>query len=130
MPEHSNLIGHAWHHWSEGKAMELIDPFIRDTCSADDVLLCIQVGLLCAQDSAIDRPAMPSIVRLLESETAGLPLPKPPRLTLIRGSIDSYPSGETVGLPFQKPPSLTSITLESQEIESSNGVTVSSVDGR
>ncbi|KAF8030039.1 hypothetical protein BT93_E2459 [Corymbia citriodora subsp. variegata] len=135
-PEHPNLIGHAWHHWNEGKAMELIDPCIRDTCSADEALRCIQVGLLCVQNSAIDRPPMPSVVLLLESETAGLPLPKPPGQTSIGGSKYSCSSGETEGLPFRKPPSLISITgsidtyssLESQEIESWNGVTVSSVE--
>ncbi|XP_030514140.2 G-type lectin S-receptor-like serine/threonine-protein kinase B120 [Rhodamnia argentea] len=137
-PEHFTLIGHAWHHWNEGKVMELIDPCIRDTCSADELLRCIQVGLLCVQESAIDRLDMPNVVRLLESETAGLPLPKPPRSISTRGSIHSYSSGETAGLPSPKPPSLTSNTgsmdtyssFESQEIESWNGVTVSSGDGR
>ncbi|XP_030467919.1 G-type lectin S-receptor-like serine/threonine-protein kinase B120 [Syzygium oleosum] len=111
-PEQSNLIRHAWHHWNDGKGMELIDPCIRDACSTDEVLRCMQVGLLCVQDSAVDRPAMPSVVLLLESETVDLPFPKLPRSTSIAGSID------------------TSSLYESQEIESSNGVTVSSVDGR
>lgn len=92
--------------------MELIDPCIRGACSRDEVLRCIQVGLLCVQDSAVDRPAMPSLVLLLGSETADLPLPKLPRSTSITGSVDAY--------------SLSG----SQEIESLNEVTVSSVDGR
>ncbi|KAL3740455.1 hypothetical protein ACJRO7_021702 [Eucalyptus globulus] len=112
MLEHSNLIVHAWHHLKEGKGMELIDPCIRDTCSTDKVLRCIQVGLLCVQDSAVDRPAMPSVMLLLESKTADLPFPKLPRSTSITGSMD------------------TCSLSESQEIESLNGVTASSVDGR
>ncbi|KAF8030042.1 hypothetical protein BT93_E2461 [Corymbia citriodora subsp. variegata] len=111
-PEHSNLIVHAWHHLKEGKGIELIDPCIRDTCSTDEALRCVQVGLLCVQDSAVDRPAMSSVVLLLESETVDLPFPKLPRSTSITGSMD------------------TCSLFESQEIESSNGVTVSSVDGR
>ncbi|KAI6704901.1 hypothetical protein NL676_007863 [Syzygium grande] len=110
-PEQSNLIHHAWHHWNEGKGMELVDPCIRDACSMDEVLRCVQVGLLCVQDSAVDRPAMPSVVLLLASETVDLPFPKLPRSTSITGSIDS------------------SSLYESQEVESSRGVTVSSVDG-
>ncbi|KAL3740456.1 hypothetical protein ACJRO7_021703 [Eucalyptus globulus] len=127
-PEHSNLISHAWHHWNEGKAMELIDPCIRDMCYVDEALRCIQVGLLCVQDSARDRPLMSSVVLLLESETAGLPLPKPPRLTSIGGFLGSYSLGEPTGLSIPIQPSLTSITgskdtyssFESQEIESWN----------
>lgn len=92
--------------------MELIDPCIRDTCSTDKVLRCIQVGLLCVQDSAVDRPAMPSVMLLLESKTVDLPFPKLPRSTSITGSMD------------------TCSLSESQEIESLNGVSVSSVDGR
>ncbi|KAL3740461.1 hypothetical protein ACJRO7_021706 [Eucalyptus globulus] len=110
--EHPNLIVNAWHHLKEGKGMELIDPCIRDTCSTDKVLRCIQVGLLCVQDSAVDRPAMPSVMLLLESKTMDLPFPKLPRSTSITGSMD------------------TCSLSESQEIESLNGVTVSSVDGR
>ncbi|KAF8030032.1 hypothetical protein BT93_E2452 [Corymbia citriodora subsp. variegata] len=110
--EHSNLITHAWHHWNELKEMELIDPCIRDTCSTDEVSRCVQVGLLCVQDSAVDRPAMPSVMLLLKSETADLPFPKLPGSTSITGSIDTYP------------------LFERHEIESLNGVTVSSVHGR
>ncbi|KAL3740452.1 hypothetical protein ACJRO7_021699 [Eucalyptus globulus] len=111
-PEHSNLISHAWHRWNEGKGIELIDPCIRDSCSTDEVLRCIQIGLLCVQDSTVDRPAMPSVVLLLGSETVDLPIPKLPMSISITGSMGTYS------------------LFESQEIESSNGITVSSVDGR
>ncbi|KAL3740453.1 hypothetical protein ACJRO7_021700 [Eucalyptus globulus] len=111
-PEHSSLIIYAWHHLKEGKGMELIDPCIRDTCSTDEVLRCIQVGLLCVQDSAPNRPAMPSVMLLLKSETVDLPFPKLPRSTSITGSTG------------------TCSLFESQEMESLNGVTISSVVGR
>ncbi|KAL4628696.1 hypothetical protein ACB092_05G258400 [Castanea dentata] len=90
LSEYSSLIGHAWHLWNEEKAMELIDPSIRDSCSRDEVLRCIHLGMLCVQDSAAQRPTMSSVVLMLESEGATLPLPRQPTFTSMReSSIDT-----------------------------------------
>ncbi|KAI9071340.1 hypothetical protein K1719_046699 [Acacia pycnantha] len=64
-----NLLGHAWNQWKEGKALELIDPSISDSYSPPEVLRCIQVGLLCVQERAEDRPAMSTVV-LIHSHNA------------------------------------------------------------
>ena len=42
---------------------------------------CIQVGLLCVQESARDRPTMPTILSMLSSEIVDLPTPKKPAFT-------------------------------------------------
>ncbi|KAM3749536.1 hypothetical protein ACB098_05G193100 [Castanea mollissima] len=90
LSEYASLIGHAWHLWNEEKAMELIDPSIRDSCSRDEVLRCIHLGMLCVQDSAAQRPTMSSVVLMLESEGATLPLPRQPTFTSMReSSIDT-----------------------------------------
>ncbi|XP_042940256.1 G-type lectin S-receptor-like serine/threonine-protein kinase B120 [Carya illinoinensis] len=90
LSEDSSLIQHVWHLWSEGKAMELVDPSIRDSCSEDETLRCIHLGMLCVQDSAAQRPTMSSVVLMLESEALNLPLPRQPTFTPMRGnSIDS-----------------------------------------
>lgn len=39
---------------------------------------CIQIGLLCVQNEAEERPIMPSVVLMLSSEDTVLPLPKKP----------------------------------------------------
>ncbi|KAK2977250.1 hypothetical protein RJ640_005512 [Escallonia rubra] len=52
----SNLIKHAWELWNDGNALELVDTCMGDSYPTNDVLRCIQVGLLCVQDEAIDRP--------------------------------------------------------------------------
>ncbi|KAG5234847.1 G-type lectin S-receptor serine/threonine-protein kinase [Salix suchowensis] len=110
--DHVILIAYAWDLWSEGKAMEMVDPSIRDSCDEIEVLRCIQLGMLCVQDSALHRPNMASVVLMLESSTTSVPLPRQPTFTSVRASID------------------TEILMEAQEIASSNDLTVTMVAGR
>lgn len=79
----------AWQVWSEGRAAELIDASIAETCSINEVLRCIHVGMLCVQDSPGYRPTMSSVVLMLESETVNLPLPRQPTFTSMRDNVDS-----------------------------------------
>ncbi|KAJ1379173.1 S-locus glycoprotein domain [Sesbania bispinosa] len=48
----SSLIGYAWHLWNERRAMELIDPCIRDSSPKNKALRCIHIGMLCARFSS------------------------------------------------------------------------------
>ncbi|KAL9366231.1 hypothetical protein Peur_037430 [Populus x canadensis] len=72
-----NLVGYAWELWKAGGPFELVDPTLRESCSRDQVLRCIHVGLLCVEDNAVDRPIMSDVISMLTSE-AQLPLPKQP----------------------------------------------------
>ncbi|KAG6755922.1 hypothetical protein POTOM_039330 [Populus tomentosa] len=112
MTDHVILLAYAWDLWSEGKAMEMVDPSIRDSCNENEVLRCIQLGMLCVQDSALHRPKMASVVLMLESSTTSIPLPREPTFTSVRASTD------------------TETFMEAQEITSSNDLTVSMVLGR
>ncbi|KAF6156813.1 hypothetical protein GIB67_017347 [Kingdonia uniflora] len=72
-PDHQlNLLGHAWRHWSEDKAIKLIDKSICecDSYNLHEVLRCIHVGLLCVQQRTEDRPIMSSVLLMLGSENA------------------------------------------------------------
>ncbi|KAF7842158.1 G-type lectin S-receptor-like serine/threonine-protein kinase [Senna tora] len=73
----STLVGHIWDLWNEGKAMEIVDPSIHETCPKDEVINCIQIGLLCVQDNAADRPTMSTVISMLGSDSS-LPSPKQP----------------------------------------------------
>ncbi|GAA0168381.1 transmembrane signal receptor [Lithospermum erythrorhizon] len=73
-----NLLGHAWQLWLEGRTTELIDPKMEDSFPVSEVVRCIQVGLLCVQQRPEDRPTMPSVILMLDSESAMLPQPKRP----------------------------------------------------
>ncbi|XP_061358122.1 receptor-like serine/threonine-protein kinase SD1-7 isoform X2 [Gastrolobium bilobum] len=84
-----NLLGHGWKLWNEGNALELIDSSIDNSYSPSEVLRCIQVGLLCVQEHAEDRPTMSSVVLMLSSETAPLSQPKIPGFCLGRNPIET-----------------------------------------
>lgn len=104
----------AWHLWNENKPEDLIDPSIAETCSQTELLRCIHVGLLCVQDSADWRPTMSTVLLMLESETANLPLPREPVFTSIKRYVDTSFSTEEEG----------------QDLISVNNVTITVVDGR
>lgn len=82
----------AYRLWREGKGLELMDPAVGDTYAPSEVLRCIQVGLLCVQEHAEDRPTMSNVVLMLSSEAAILPQPKNPGFCLGRRPLGSESS--------------------------------------
>ncbi|KAJ6999636.1 hypothetical protein NC653_010388 [Populus alba x Populus x berolinensis] len=85
----SNLVGYVWDLWREGRALELVDTLMGDSYPEDQVLRCIQIGLLCVQESAMDRPSMSDVVFMLSNDTT-LPSPKQPAFIM----KESYYSGD------------------------------------
>ncbi|XP_076942087.1 receptor-like serine/threonine-protein kinase SD1-8 [Bidens hawaiensis] len=77
-----NLLGHTWTLWTQGKALELLDESVGDKFSKDEVLRCIQIGLLCVQEHAEDRPNISKVLLMLSSEAINLPQPKYPGFCL------------------------------------------------
>uniref|UniRef100_A0ACD5TXG9 Uncharacterized protein n=1 Tax=Avena sativa TaxID=4498 RepID=A0ACD5TXG9_AVESA len=68
------LVNLVWEYWARGNAIELIDPSLGDhPCPIDQVLKCIQIGLLCVQNRPEDRPTMSSVNVMLSSHTVPLP---------------------------------------------------------
>lgn len=108
-----NLLGHGWNLWTEGKALELIDSSIDNSYSQSEVLRCIQVGLLCVQERAEDRPTMSSVVLMLSSETATITQPKNPGFCLGSNPIETDSSSS-----------------KQEESCTVNQVTVTMLDGR
>lgn len=92
--------------------MELIDPSVVGSCYQNEALRCIHVAMLCVQDSAGDRPTMSSVVLMLESENATLPMPRQPTFTSTRSSRG------------------VDVLKENQDVASSNDVTMSLIIGR
>nr|XP_048318415.1 G-type lectin S-receptor-like serine/threonine-protein kinase At1g61490 [Ziziphus jujuba var. spinosa] len=92
-----SLIAHAWQLWSECRPLELIDETLADSYCSSEVIRCIDVGLLCTQDHAIDRPTMPQVVLMLSNEI-DRPKPKQP-LFYSQGSLkfDLKPQSVTKG---------------------------------
>ncbi|KAE8723050.1 B120-like protein [Hibiscus syriacus] len=111
---YTSLIAYAWSLWNEDKAMELVDPLIQDSCSPNVVLKCIHLGMLCVQDSAMNRPTMAAVVLMLESEAPTLPMPKQPTYTSMSSLVDAD----------------YSMDMHETASASSKDVTVTMVDGR
>uniref|UniRef100_A0A5B7BTR1 non-specific serine/threonine protein kinase n=1 Tax=Davidia involucrata TaxID=16924 RepID=A0A5B7BTR1_DAVIN len=112
-PDHDfNLIGHAWKLWNEENPQELIDAELEESFSINDVVRCIQVGLLCVQQRPEDRPTMSTVVFMLSTENAVLPHPKEPGFSMESSfiKIDSSWSG--------------------QDPSTANDVTITTMDGR
>jgi hypothetical protein len=72
-----NLL-QVWIHWRDDRPLELLDPSLRDSYSRDEVLRCIQIGLLCVQEDPANRPTMASILLTLNNSSVTLPLPQEP----------------------------------------------------
>ncbi|XP_022720570.1 cysteine-rich receptor-like protein kinase 10 isoform X2 [Durio zibethinus] len=89
-----DLLSYAWKHWKDGTPLELLDPILRDTYSRNEVIRCIQIGLLCVQEDPVDRPTMTTIVLMLNSYSVTLPLPKQPAFFLHSRTEGSMPNKE------------------------------------
>ena len=85
--------------------MEIVDASLGETYPANEVLRCIQIGLLCVQEHARDRPTMLTIVFMLGNDTT-LPSPKQPAFIS------------------------TSINNNRDMLTSLNEVSISEIDGR
>nr|AID21613.1 SRKp [Arabidopsis halleri] len=101
--EENNLLGYVWRNWKEGKGPEIIDPTVVNSSSSspstfrpEDVLRCIQIGLLCVQEHAEDRPLMSSVVLMLGSETSTIPQPKQPGYCVGRSPLEHDDESRTV----------------------------------
>ncbi|XP_065878011.1 G-type lectin S-receptor-like serine/threonine-protein kinase At1g11410 isoform X2 [Euphorbia lathyris] len=104
-----SLIGHVWELWTENRAMEIVDSSLKDlSYKVEEVLRCIQIGILCVQEDAEDRPTMSAVVLMLSSEIA-LPPPKQPAFTY-RTSSDSASSPTAEGSFSVDDMSITSVS--------------------
>ncbi|KAK1261140.1 Receptor-like serine/threonine-protein kinase SD1-7 [Acorus gramineus] len=80
----TNLLRNAWQLWKEGRGLELLVASIGDVYPVIEAMRCIQVGLLCVQEEAEDRPTMSWVVMMLGSEAMALPQPRQPGFSVGR----------------------------------------------
>ncbi|WCJ42949.1 G-type lectin S-receptor-like serine/threonine-protein kinase At1g11410 [Euphorbia peplus] len=71
------LIGYVWKLWGQDRVMDIVDSSMEGKYHPHEVLRCIQIGLLCVQENAMDRPTMSEVILMLTSEKAISP-PKEP----------------------------------------------------
>lgn len=93
-------ISQAWKLWVEGKALELMDPTLMDTCNPHEVLKCINIGLQCVNNQADKRPPMSNVILMLGSEPDTLPNPTDPT---DQDSQKDHAIASSSGLPKEEP---------------------------
>ncbi|KAG6695164.1 hypothetical protein I3842_09G083400 [Carya illinoinensis] len=75
-----SLVAFAWTLWNEGNpVLELMDPLLKESCSPDEFLRYLHIGLLCVQEDANERPTMSSVVVMLKSDSTTTSLCQPQR---------------------------------------------------
>uniref|UniRef100_A0A1D1Y4Z9 Receptor-like serine/threonine-protein kinase SD1-7 n=1 Tax=Anthurium amnicola TaxID=1678845 RepID=A0A1D1Y4Z9_9ARAE len=84
---HMNLLSHVWKLWQEGNGLELLDPMVTSIRPETELLRCIQVGLLCVQERARDRPTIYEAVRMLDGKNFPLAEPKSPGFLVFKNSF-------------------------------------------
>ncbi|KAK9085001.1 hypothetical protein Sjap_025412 [Stephania japonica] len=98
-----NLIQHVWELWEDGRTLEIVDPSTGDSFSEQEVMKFIQVGILCVQENAKDRPTMLSVVFMLGNETT-IPTPRQPAFIMTCNlNLPVYSTTETGPLSSTRP---------------------------
>lgn len=72
-----NLLTEVWNCWTKGTALQLADQSL-DGYSDSKVLRCIHIGLLCVQESPVDRPSISSVILMLTRRRIKLQQPRQP----------------------------------------------------
>ncbi|XP_024026241.1 cysteine-rich receptor-like protein kinase 25 [Morus notabilis] len=62
-----DLLSYAWKLWKAGTPLDFVDPKLESAYSEDEVLRCVQIGLLCVQEDPEDRPTMTTVVLMFNS---------------------------------------------------------------
>ncbi|XP_030442377.1 cysteine-rich receptor-like protein kinase 10 [Syzygium oleosum] len=78
------LAAYAWQLWQDERELELVDPLIIDSCCVEEFRRYMQIGLLCVQEDAYDRPTMSSVVVMMKSESTTLTNPQRPAFSVGR----------------------------------------------
>ncbi|PKU59766.1 cysteine-rich receptor-like protein kinase 15 [Dendrobium catenatum] len=123
-----NLQTYVWQHWNQGKAEEVIDQGLGGQYQLEDVLRCINIGLLCIQAEPMERPSMASVVLMLSTNTETLLVPSLPGYftgenpTSVSSESSTSPGGTnydyqsieqfTGGSGYSRRPSMNEISLD------------------
>ncbi|GKD41801.1 G-type lectin S-receptor-like serine/threonine-protein kinase, partial [Tanacetum coccineum] len=86
----------AWELWTQGDALELMDPTLSSTCVEQQLLRTVHVALLCVQNHAKDRPTTSDMISMLVNDSVSLPKPnEPPFVTQIVDSDRTLTGSKT-----------------------------------
>ncbi|KAH6795541.1 hypothetical protein C2S51_036527 [Perilla frutescens var. frutescens] len=96
----------------ENRELEMMDPCYKSSYVEPQVKRCIQIGLLCVQNAANERPMMPSVVMMLSTEDTVLPQPNKPGFFL--QSSSSFSKRNTSGNEMSSSATITMSDVEAR----------------
>ncbi|KAG5391839.1 hypothetical protein IGI04_021802 [Brassica rapa subsp. trilocularis] len=105
-----NLLAYAWKLWNEGEAASLADPSVFDESFEKEITKCVQIGLLCVQEVANDRPNVSTVIWMLTTENTNLKEPKQPAIIARRGASEAESSDQSSQKVSVNDVSLTAVT--------------------
>ena len=86
-----------------------MDPTLADSYSRNEVIRCVQIGLLCVQEDVEARPSMALVLTMLTSHSVSIALPKEPPFY--------YPSkSRSEGISDQSRSKSTSVSVDESSI--------------
>ncbi|XP_031737600.1 putative receptor-like protein kinase At4g00960 [Cucumis sativus] len=90
-----DLISHVWRNWRAGTALNVVDPILKDG-PTNEIMKCMNIGLLCAQQIKSDRPTMETVLLMLNSDKITRPIISPPdyymnKFRITRSEFSSSP---------------------------------------
>ncbi|KAF4348503.1 hypothetical protein F8388_000757 [Cannabis sativa] len=89
----NNKLGEgAYQMWEVGKGVEFFDPSLDDSSSPCKLYKCLQVALLCVQESPENRPTMLEIYSMLKDETKAIGTPTRPAFSVRSGASVEHTS--------------------------------------
>lgn len=89
--EKADLLNYTWALYQRDKYFDMIDPTL-EKYNRDEAAMCIQLGLLCCQQSIAERPDMNSVHLMLSSESFTLPRPGKPA---VQGRVAQWTTTST-----------------------------------
>ncbi|XVE64043.1 hypothetical protein DITRI_Ditri07aG0069500 [Diplodiscus trichospermus] len=89
--EKADLLNYSWILFQGGNSLDLVDPSL-EKYNRDEAAMCIQLGLLCCQQTVGERPDMNSVNLMLSSDSFTLPIPGKPA---IQGRIGRWTKTST-----------------------------------
>ncbi|KAI9072206.1 hypothetical protein K1719_045834 [Acacia pycnantha] len=78
----NGLLSYTWKKLRDDKLVEILDSNINELGSYNEVIKCIQIGLLCVQENPNARPSMATVVSYLSNDSIQMPIPQEPAFFL------------------------------------------------
>ncbi|KAL7132290.1 hypothetical protein ABFS83_12G063100 [Erythranthe nasuta] len=77
-PDSRNLLEWAYKLYKKERSLEIMDPTLTSSADAEQVAMCIQIGLLCVQSDPKSRPEMSRVVLIVSKKPGPLEDPMRP----------------------------------------------------